>query len=101
MWRTLSFSIVMLFTLGWTATPRAIAFQDKSLVYVIRFAAVSPPGLEVHFGNNIPPDGALQDPTNWLITTIDLQTGVETRLQPSSVTVNHILGVIAALAVTP
>jgi len=98
MWRRLTLSVV-LFTVG-TATPQAIAFQDNSLVYVIRFAAVSSAGLEVQFGNDVPPDDALRDTTNWLITKVDLQTGAETRLQPNSVTVSRTpAGVITALAV--
>lgn len=95
-----TFSLALLFTLFWMAPP-AIAFQDNNLVYVIRFASPSAAGLEVQFGNDVPPDDVLRDPTNWLIRTVDLKNGSEQKFQPNSVTVSHTgAGVIAALAVT-
>jgi hypothetical protein len=102
MWRRVTLSVVLLFTLGWMAPPPASAFQDNNLVYVIRFAAVSGAGLEVQFGNDVPPDDALREKTNWSIRKVDLKTGTEERFPPDSVTVNHTAaGVIAALAVSP
>lgn len=80
-------SLVLLWALCWPVTTPVFAFQGNNLVYVIRFASASRFGLEVLFGNDIPPDEALSKPENWLIRTVDLRTGVEDRFPPDSVTV--------------
>jgi len=93
---------VLLSTLCWGGTAPAVAFEDNNLVYVIMFAGVSAAGLEVQFGNDVPSDDVLQDQRNWLITTVDLQSGQERRFPPGPITVSHTLaGVIVGLAVSP
>lgn len=74
--------------MGQPLTRPTLAFDDN-LVYVIQFVAISQFGVEVLFGNDIPPDHALIKPENWLITTVDLRTGDEERFQPVSVTLAH------------
>jgi hypothetical protein len=89
MWKRLTFSTVVFFAVAWTATPRVLPFQENKLNYVILFARIIGGNLEVQFGNDVPPDNILQDTSNWLITKVNLQTGVETRSRPDSVTVSH------------
>ena len=43
--------------------------------------------IDVLFAKDVPPDDALLKPDNWVIRTVDLETGSEERLQPDSVTV--------------
>lgn len=87
MWRKVVLSVVLLSTLSWSTAAPAFAFEDNNLVYVIRFASVSQFGVEVLFGNDVPPDDALLKPDNWLIRTVDLKTGAEEQFRPDSVTV--------------
>ncbi|MBD0327681.1 MAG: hypothetical protein ICV68_14685, partial [Pyrinomonadaceae bacterium] len=90
MWRRVALAVALLSTLCWIVTATAFAFQGNDLVYVIRFADVSGGGLEVQFGNDVPPDAAVEDENNWLITTVNLQNpNDERRFPPDSATVAH------------
>lgn len=102
MWRRVALAVALLSTPCWLATATALAFQGNDLVYVIRFADLSSAGLEVQFGNDVPPDAAIEDENNWLIRTVDLQTGAERRFPPNSATVAHTpAGSIVTLVVSP
>src|SRR5687768_16737941 len=67
MWRRVTLSVVLLLTLGWLVTLEAVAFQDSDLVYSIRFAMPTGTGLQVQFGNDVPPVADLEIETNWII----------------------------------
>lgn len=101
MWRRVVL-LVLLCTAGLSSTPSALAFQGNDLTYVIQDVGISQFGVEVLFGNDIPPDEALGDPNNWLIIKVDRRTGVEERLRPTSVALAHPpTGSVPTLTVNP
>lgn len=104
MWKRVVLSFVLPWIIGLTLAPPALAFEDNNLVYVIENVTVSQFGIEVRFGNDIPPDAALGRKENWLIITVDLSSGIEMQFQPDSVTVARPLnskGSIPTLTVNP
>ena len=102
MWRRIALLVAVLSTLCWLGTSPVNALEDNNLVYVIQNVTVSQFGVEVRFAHDVPPDDALSNPENWLIRTVDLQTGVQREFKPNSVTMTSTpTGSIPTLVVNP